>query len=72
MSTYNYLLSILSIIFGITLIVLSIGNLIVRIVVALGGVVLINYGFQQRGAAPLQWQAYSMYSSFSKKRFWTK
>ena len=67
MNNYNQIMSIISIILGIVLIILSIGQLLIRLAIALIGFILINHGLMLRGSSSLQWRAYSL---FSRRRFW--
>ncbi|HEV2916921.1 MAG TPA: hypothetical protein VGW78_04185 [Candidatus Babeliales bacterium] len=67
MNTYNQIFSIISIILGLMVVIMSIGQLIIRLILAFLGLMLINYGLYLRGSSSLQWQAYSL---FSRRRFW--
>jgi len=51
---YNLLVGSLCIIAGVVIIVLVLGDLLVRVVVGLVALALINYGLKLRGLPPLQ------------------
>jgi len=50
----NHLLGLLCIITGITVMVVVLGNLLLRVIIALMALSLINYGLRLRGLPPLQ------------------
>lgn len=51
---YNHILGTLSVITGIVVIIIALGDLLVRVLVALAALSLINYGLRLRGLPPLQ------------------
>jgi hypothetical protein len=51
---YNHILGLLCIIAGIVVAIVAIGDLLVRVIVALAALCLINYGLRLRGLPPLQ------------------
>ncbi len=51
---YNHILGTVSIIAGIVVIIVALGDLLVRVLVALAALSLINYGLRLRGLPPLQ------------------
>jgi hypothetical protein len=51
---YNHLVGLFCIIIGIVVIVVALGDLLVRVVIALAALSLINYGLRLRGLPPLQ------------------
>ena len=50
----NHLLGLLCIIAGVVIIILAVGDLLSRVVIALIALSLINYGLRLRGLPPLQ------------------
>ncbi len=50
----NHIIGMLCIIAGIAIIIVALGNLLVRILIALAALSLINYGLSMRGMPPLQ------------------
>ena len=52
--TTNHLIGTVAIIAGMIIIVLALGELLTRVVVALAALSLINYGLRLRGLPPLQ------------------
>ena len=50
----NKLLGFIYVVAGCTIIVLVIGDLLLRLIIALLGLILINYGLRLRGLPPLQ------------------
>jgi hypothetical protein len=50
----NHIIGLLCIIAGIVIIVVALGNLLVRVGVAIAALSLINYGLRLRGLPPLQ------------------
>ena len=50
----NYVLGILCIIAGIVIIIFAVGDLLLRLIIALFALFLINYGLRLRGLPPLQ------------------
>jgi hypothetical protein len=50
----NYLIGLLCIIAGIVIAILAIGDLLLRVIIALAALSLINYGLRLRGLPPLQ------------------
>jgi hypothetical protein len=51
---YNHILGTLAVIAGIVVIIVALGDLLVRVLVALAALSLINYGLRLRGLPPLQ------------------
>ena len=51
---YNHIVGLLCIIVGIAIVVVALGDLLVRVLVALLALSLINYGLRLRGLPPLQ------------------
>lgn len=51
---YNHIIGLLCIIVGVAIIVVALGDLLVRVLVALLALSLINYGLRLRGLPPLQ------------------
>lgn len=49
----NHIIGLLCIIAGIVIIVVALGDLLVRVLIALGALWLINYGLRLRGMLPL-------------------
>lgn len=56
----DIILSVLAVVVGVSLIFLALGELILRLLVALFGLWLINYGFKARGQS-LYTRAYKWY-----------
>ena len=50
----NHVLGLLCIIIGIVILVVVLGNLLLRVVIGLTALSLINYGLRLRGLPPLQ------------------
>ncbi len=50
----NHFIGILCVIAGLVIVAFSLGDLLVRVLVALMGLSLINYGLRLRGLPPLQ------------------
>jgi hypothetical protein len=57
---FDIILSVLAIVGGVALIFLALGEIILRLLVALFGLWLINYGFKMRGQS-LYTRAYKWY-----------
>jgi hypothetical protein len=57
----DIILSVLAVVVGVSLIFLALGELILRLLVALFGLWLINYGFKIRGQGSLYTRAYNWY-----------
>ncbi len=51
---YNHVVGLFCIIIGIVVITVALGDLLVRVFVALAALSLINYGLRLRGLPPLQ------------------
>ena len=51
---YNHIVGLFCIIIGIVVIVFALGDLLVRVIIALFALSLINYGLRLRGLPPLQ------------------
>lgn len=51
---YNHIVGLLCIILGIVIVVVALGDLLVRVLIALLALSLINYGLRLRGLPPLQ------------------
>jgi sugar phosphate permease len=51
---YNHIVGLFCIIIGIVIIAVALGDLLVRVIVALAALSLINYGLRLRGLPPLQ------------------
>ena len=51
---YNHIVGLFCIITGIVIVVVALGDLLVRVLVALLALSLINYGLRLRGLPPLQ------------------
>ena len=51
---YNHVFGALCIILGIVVVVVALGDLLVRVLVSLAALSLINYGLRLRGLPPLQ------------------
>jgi len=51
---YNHILGALCIVLGIVVVVVALGDLLVRVVVSLAALSLVNYGLRLRGLPPLQ------------------
>ncbi|HEX4069060.1 MAG TPA: hypothetical protein VHX42_03090 [Candidatus Babeliales bacterium] len=51
---YNHTVGLFCIIIGIVVIVVALGDLLVRVIIALAALSLINYGLRLRGLPPLQ------------------
>jgi hypothetical protein len=51
---YNYIAGVLCIVFGIAIIIVALGDLLLRVLIALAALSLINYGLRLRGLPPLQ------------------
>lgn len=51
---YNHVFGALCIILGIVVVVVALGDLLVRVLVSLAALSLINYGLRLRGMPPLQ------------------
>jgi len=58
---FDIFLSVVAIAGGAALIFLALGELILRLLVALFGLWLINYGFKLRGQGSLYMRAYNWY-----------
>lgn len=54
MKNNNYVIGTLCIIAGIVIIIFTVGDLLVRLMVAIAALSLINYGLRLRGFPPLQ------------------
>lgn len=54
MKNNNYIIGTLCMIGGILIIIFTVGDLLLRLVIALGALSLINYGLRLRGFPPLQ------------------
>jgi hypothetical protein len=50
----NHIIGSLCVVAGIVIIIVSLGNLLVRVAIALAAFSLINYGLKLRGLPPLQ------------------
>lgn len=50
----NHILGLLSIVAGLVIILMAVGDLLFRIIVALVALSLINYGLRLRGLPPMQ------------------
>lgn len=57
----DIILSVLAIAGGATLIFLALGEILLRLLIALFGLWLINYGFKLRGKGSLYTRAYNWY-----------
>ncbi len=57
----NAILGVLSIAGGVTLIFMALGEIILRLLVAIFGLWLINYGLKIRGQGSLYTRAYNWY-----------
>jgi len=51
---YNYIVGVLCIVTGIVIITVTLGDLLLRVIIALLALSLINYGLRLRGLPPLQ------------------
>ncbi len=51
---YNHIVGLFCIIIGIVIIAVALGDLLVRVLVALAAISLVNYGLRLRGLPPLQ------------------
>ena len=51
---YDYVLGSLCIVIGLIIVVVALGELLVRVIISLLALVLINYGLRLRGLPPLQ------------------
>jgi hypothetical protein len=51
---YNHIVGVLCIIAGIIIVAVALGDLLLRVIVALAALSLINYGLRLRGLPPLQ------------------
>jgi hypothetical protein len=58
---FDIIISILAVFGGVALIFLALGEIILRLLVALFGLWLINYGFKLRGQGSLYARAYNWY-----------
>lgn len=52
--SYNHIAGLFCIVIGVVIIAFALGDLLVRVVVALFALSLINYGLRLRGLPPLQ------------------
>ena len=50
----NHVLGLLSIVAGIVILLFAVGDLLLRVIIALTALSLINYGLRLRGLPPLQ------------------
>jgi hypothetical protein len=50
----NHVLGLISMIAGISIIIIAVGDLLLRVVISLLALSLINYGLRLRGLPPLQ------------------
>jgi len=51
---YNHILGALCIVVGIVIVMIVLGDLLLRIIIALVALSLVNYGLRLRGLPPLQ------------------
>jgi len=51
---YNHIAGLFCIIIGIVIVAVALGDLLLRVIVALAALSLINYGLRLRGLPPLQ------------------
>ena len=51
---YNHILGALCIVVGIVVVIVALGDLLLRVVISLAALSLVNYGLRLRGLPPLQ------------------
>lgn len=51
---YNYIAGVFCIVVGIVIIAIALGDLLLRVIIALLALSLVNYGLRLRGLPPLQ------------------
>ena len=62
MNTYNPVLGFLCIVVGLVIVLLTIGSLLIRGLIAFAGLMLINLGLKLQGSSPLQYRAYNWFT----------
>jgi hypothetical protein len=71
MNIANKIFGLVSVMIGVTIILLSVGGLLVRLAIAALGLFFVHYGLLLHGSTPLQWRVYRVYNQFSRNRFWS-
>lgn len=61
-SPYQQIIGFFCVIFGLVIVLLSIGSLLIRALIALLGLMLINLGLRLQGSTPLQYRAYHWFN----------
>jgi hypothetical protein len=51
---YNHILGTLCIIVGVVVVIIALGDLLLRVIISLAALSLVNYGLGLRGLPPLQ------------------